>query len=1078
MLEEHFRNISETENLSIPGPRDGREAGWVLEPERQLALLDRFWGTLSADSSLVFFYSNHGNPLDEHAARVIVGVGRLKEIGPQLFFGQDPRFPGEYPVWSRRITHDYPAQGLRLPYQEYLAREQPTDKIIVRTPRGALLPFSYGAEHVSDDVALMVLDQLIHSVEQVRADGFVVDDWDSRLAWLNGVLGEVWRGRGLFPGVGSVLETLGFPLGTAYQRSELARIADEGDNPWQRVVQILDGSEEPPDGVFAEGLREAARRWQLLPERQELLKTLARFELSTAQVRRIVDPDQRKKSRIDQSLDRLIKNPYLICEQDIGATDSPPVALDTIDHGMRPEGPAAELSGTVAADDRRRVRAAGVTVLADAAQLGDTVLPLDEFFVRIRERFPERRACPVDRDLFRAEIDFFEGAFSVDYTNDPPVIALCEMSMLEREIEELARRRAPRANQMTDIDWQAALRDWFGESTGRRDDLARKEKDSALQTLSERRLSVLTGGAGTGKTSVVRVLLDVLERSEGRQPLLLLAPTGKARVRLGSATKRGARTIHQFLLKQGWIDPETMTLLPEGGTPHPARTVVVDECSMIPTDLMGTLLRALDSNAIRRLILVGDENQLPPIGPGRPFADLLNWLYVQHPECIASLQTAMRTGDGNSSDGRSRALLLASGYRAEGGEPGDDEVLSEVARGISAEDLEITFWDGNDDLIRKILDRLQADLGIAPGDYEAFNGSLGIATNNWKRSEAWQLLSATRRDFFGTDNLNRIIQREFRGKLIASSRRPGGHKARPFGDEDIVYTDKVIQVRNQPRRAWPPDSDGLDYVANGEIGVVKDTARGSGGSDHLDVVFSSQTSHQYRYYRNEVEASLELGYALTVHKAQGSDFDTVFVVIPQSAGTLSRELLYTALTRFKQRLVLLVERDIESLLRLRRQEESETQRRRTGLFAVDELGGGRSVPASSNHGAHLPAGLKHQGPGGLRLRSKSEVIISQVFEQLGISFEYEAPLRSQHDPKDFRLPDFTVSYEGDVYYWEHLGMLAVPEYHERWDRKRQWYEANGYLPQLITSEDSPDGAVDVQAITETARRRILKGEQD
>ena len=699
MLEEHFRNISETENLSIPGPRDAREAAWVLEPERQLALLDHFWGKLSPASSLVFFYSNHGNPLDEHTARVIVGVGRLNEIGPQLFFGQHPDYPGEHPLWSRRVTHDYPAQGLRLPYQEYLSEEQPTDQIIVRTPPSALLPFSYGAEHVTDDVALVVLDQLVQSVTQIKADGLVPDDWDSRLAWLNDVLAEVWRGRGPFPGAGSVLEVLGFPLGTAYQRAELTLIADEGGNPWQHLVQILDGSVEPPDGVYADGLRAAARRWQLLPERQEFLAALAHFELSVPQVRRIIDPDQREKSRIDQSPDRLTKNPYLICEQDIGSADSPPVALETIDHGMRPEGLAAQLTGSVAADDRRRVRAAGVAVLSDAALAGDTLLPLDEFFEQIRERFPERRACPVDRDLFRAELEFFERTFVVDYDNDPPVIALREMRMLESEIEDLVGRRAPRVNNPPDIDWRDALRALFGESTGGRDDRAREEKVRALQTMSERRLSVLTGGAGTGKTSVVSVLLDSLERIEGRQPVLLLAPTGKARVRLSSATRRSARTIHQFLLSQGWIDSGTMTLLPEGGTPHPARTVVIDECSMIPTDLMGTLLRALDSNSIQRLILVGDENQLPPIGPGRPFADIRNWLQAQHPECIASLTTAMRVGDGNSPSGVSRALLLASGYRAEGGEPGDDEVLSEIAQGISSGDLDVAYWDGNDDLI-------------------------------------------------------------------------------------------------------------------------------------------------------------------------------------------------------------------------------------------------------------------------------------------------------------------------------------------------------------------------------------------
>ena len=121
MLEEHFRDICETENLSLAGPAPGNNLSWVQEPERQIALLKYFWEKLAVGSSLVFFYSNHGNPLDEQAARVVVGVGRLSEFGPQLFFGHDPKNPGQFPIWSRRITHDYPAQGLRLPYQEYLA---------------------------------------------------------------------------------------------------------------------------------------------------------------------------------------------------------------------------------------------------------------------------------------------------------------------------------------------------------------------------------------------------------------------------------------------------------------------------------------------------------------------------------------------------------------------------------------------------------------------------------------------------------------------------------------------------------------------------------------------------------------------------------------------------------------------------------------------------------------------------------------------------------------------------------------------------------------------------------------------
>ena len=1071
MLEEHFRDICESENLSIPGPTQENNLSWVQEPGRQKALLDHFWGKLSINSSLVFFYSNHGNPLDEHAARVVVGVGRLSEVGPQLLFGEHPKYPGQYPIWSRRITHDYPSQGIRLPYQEYLANGHPTDDIVVRTPPGALLPFSYGTEHVSDDVALAVLDRVIQSVEQVRRDGVVSGNWDASLEWLNSALAEVWQGRGPFPGIGSVLEFLGFSKGTAYHRYELPQIANDGTNPWDYVCGILNGSSAVPDGPHTEGLLEAARRWRLQSDRHEILCTLARFELSTDQVRRIVDQDQREKSGIHQSNARIVENPYLISERDKGSSDSPPISLESIDHGMLPEGMASQFTTPVLSDDRRRVRAIGVDVLSNAAEAGDTVLPLNEFFDAVRSRFPDRRACPVDRDLFRAELPFYEHTFVVDYDLDPPTIALRHLMELEQAIEGLVRRRAPRTSTTSNIDWQSALRVRFDESTGERDDTARAEKAQALETLSTRRLSFLTGGAGTGKTSLLGVLLDLLEQTEGRQTTLLLAPTGKARIRLGTETKREARTIHQFLLRQGWIDPGTMTLLEEGRPPHQAHTVVIDECSMIPTDLLGTLFRALDSNRMARLILVGDPNQLPPIGPGRPFVDALEWLRIEYPECVAALETGMRKDDEENSIEESRALLLAEGYRASGGGPGDDEVLSEVAQGISAGDLDVVFWDGHDDLIQKIRERISVELNVESGDYEAFNRSLGIQpgnNRNWDRggADAWQILAPTRRQFFGTTNLNRIIQREFRGGLI-NSRRTN----RPFGDEEIVYTDKVIQIRNQTKHAWPRQPMGLDYVANGEIGIVARTTKAS-----LDVFFSTQNTHSYRYFRNEVNESLELGYALTVHKAQGSDFDRVFLVVPQSPAILSRELIYTALTRFRKKLILLIERDIEPLVQLRRPDSSETLRRRTDGFSTSTGEEDTQNTTTSPSGVYRPESLRQVGPGGLRLRSKSEVIVAQVLEDMGISFVYEEPLRSPENQNDLRLPDFTVSFEGDVYYWEHLGLLAKPWYREQWQRKRNWYETNGYLPQLITSEDSPDGGIDVEEIRETARRRIIDGE--
>ena len=766
----------------------------------------------------------------------------------------------------------------------------------------------------------------------------------------------------------------------------------------------------------------------------------------------------------------IIANPYILAESDFGAADSDPVALETVDHGMRPEGNAALFAADdeVLHDDRRRVRALGVAVLQEASSNGDTVLTFGDLLNRITARFPEHRSCRPDREIVLSEIDFYQNLLWMSLDSDPELVALKHLQSLEQIVASMIKRRAKKVNPAVDvtIDWFGALKRLFGEPKSDRERVALDEKQAALAIMFSRRLSVLTGGSGTGKTSVLNVFLQELFRTEGRHPILLLAPTGKARVRLSTKTKQNTMTIHQFLLKQGWFVPDIFILKPQSNqSPYKANTVIIDECSMIPTDLFGTLLHALDPGPLSRLILVGDPNQLPPIGPGRPFADIIEWLQREHPECIAPLGVCMRIDDETGTHAEnSIALSLADGYRSSVVNPGDDEILAAVARGESSGDLKVAFWNNHDDLLARLKEHMSALLGIGDDDYQSFNQSLGIDAKNWIRSEAWQVLSPTRTQHFGTDDLNRLIQLKYKGGLIDNAKNSRSNLPRPFGEQEIVYTDKVIQVINRSIKGWPKGT-GLDYVANGEIGIVSRTKKGECG-DYLDVAFSTQPDVSYRYFANQVEGNLELAYALTVHKAQGSDFEVVFLIIPQKASTLSRELIYTGLTRFKRKLVLLIEKDIEPLRRLRNPDCSDTRLRNTHMFTLTLRPGEVKRP-------RLEA-LIHRTRKGTAVRSKSEVIVADVLDALGISYEYEQPLYSHIDPKDFRLPDFTVSFEGDVFYWEHLGMLNVPSYREAWERKQKWYEKNNYANRLITSQDGADGSIDAAAIEQTARQHIIE----
>jgi len=170
-------------------------------------------------------------------------------------------------------------------------------------------------------------------------------------------------------------------------------------------------------------------------------------------------------------------------------------------------------------------------------------------------------------------------------------------------------------------------------------------------------------------------------------------------------------------------------------------------------------------------------------------------------------------------------------------------------------------------------------------------------------------------------------------------------------------------------------------------------------------------------------------------------------------------------------MVLFLERDTTVLERLRNPQCSDTLLRNTHLFVLAV----RPDSVDRYYAAHLihrtcPSA---QHPQGILVRSKSEVIVADILTKLGISFEYEQKLPSKDDPNDFKLPDFTVSYEGDTFYWEHLGMLSVPSYREAWNSKRRWFEDNGYIDRIITSEDGPDGSIDAAEIERVARKKIL-----
>jgi ATP-dependent exoDNAse (exonuclease V) alpha subunit len=568
---------------------------------------------------------------------------------------------------------------------------------------------------------------------------------------------------------------------------------------------------------------------------------------------------------------------------------------------------------------------------------------------------------------------------------------------------------------------------------------------------------VLIGPAGSGKTRLLSALCD--EPSVQAAGILLLAPTGKARVRLQTQVGRPAQTLAQYLFRPfGRYEPATgaYPLRPLADEEKRFKTVIVDEASMLTEDQLAALVETVGS--ADRIILVGDPAQLPPIGVGKPFVDLVRALepgtasaWPRVSRGYAELTVRMRQERGRED------LELAELFRGRGLRAGDDEILFQLAAKPSRERVRCVRWDTADDLRARLREVLSDEFEI-DGELESLCESIGAvrdARGHWYFNqgaenliESWQVLAPVRLLPGGTEDLNRLFQQELRGSMLryaTGKQRANFRVPRPVGPQQVVYGDKVINISNQQNRYVRPKrlngTKPLAYIANGEIGVVIGETLSGAPFDpwfpwRLYVAFGSQPGFRYSFtaqaLKEEGDSTLELAYAITVHKAQGSEFGRVFVVVPKQAPTLSRELLYTALTRHQEKLIVLHEGDITELMRFVGPTASETAKRITNINIVDERPERRPFPVAvidqktgrRTFYEHL---LIHRTRAGQLVQSKSEVIIANELdharERRKLRYDYEIPLS---DPKSGsrRYPDFTVRDDslGRVWYWEHRGM--------------------------------------------------------
>ena len=374
-----------------------------------------------------------------------------------------------------------------------------------------------------------------------------------------------------------------------------------------------------------------------------------------------------------------------------------------------------------------------------------------------------------------------------------------------------------------------------------------------LELALRHQLMALTGGPGTGKTTCIRAILAMFDELGFKT--LLCAPTGRAAKRMTEVTGREAATIHRLLGAKLDEQSDRVVFMKNENDRLDCDAVILDECSMVDILLMDALLKALPPDA--RLVLVGDADQLPSVGPGNVFSALIRSQAV----ATGFLMTIYRQGEGSR--------ILRNAHMIRDGEHPD-------------------FSENAGDFFR--LRRLEG-----AGAVETITELVSVRLPNKMHipSEEIQVLSPTRKGETGTVNLNQRLQ--------AALNPPSPEKKeKPFGSAVFREGDRVMQIRNNYNILWKSENntEAGTGIYNGDMGVLRAI---DPENETLTVDFDGRIAS----YGFDALTELEHAWAVTVHKAQGSEYRAVILALSGSYQSLmTKAVLYTAVTRAKELLIL------------------------------------------------------------------------------------------------------------------------------------------------------------------------------
>lgn len=417
--------------------------------------------------------------------------------------------------------------------------------------------------------------------------------------------------------------------------------------------------------------------------------------------------------------------------------------------------------------------------------------------------------------------------------------------------------------------------------------LSVKQKE-AIKAVNNNNVCVITGGPGTGKTTIIKFIIE-LYKNEGKK-VVLCAPTGRAAKRMSEATGEEATTIHRLLALGKMEETLGMERVDYQISPIDADIIIVDEMSMVDVFLMNYILKGLYIGT--KLVLVGDINQLPSVGPGNVLKDIINSGTIETIELNEIFRQA------------AQSQIITNAHKVNNGES-----FLNIAKEELEGKIQDFFYINETSTVKMLEDVISLCSGRLKkyGNYDFFKDI--------------QVLTPTKKGKLGTKELNKELQNALNPQNAGSNAHTVPQKK--HGDRTFLIGDRVMQVKNNYDIYWERNhKENGTGIFNGELGTVKKI---DDITKQMEILFDDEKTAWYEY--GDLE-QLEHSYSITIHKSQGSEFDVVILCLPPAAPMLlTRNLLYTGITRAKKLLVVLGTKSVVEYM----VQNTETKKRNTGL---------------------------------------------------------------------------------------------------------------------------------------------------